>query len=257
MRVQPRAWIAVVVIVLYAAIMGAVWAITGSDYETVGSTADNALKGIVLAVALASLFIAVTASYLGWWRPSLREAPVGPRWLLVLPVLIVLTALGTLLSKGFDGVGTTHLLTLALGTLLVGFGEEMTTRGVGVVALRGSVGEVGVWFLSSLLFGLLHALNVLFGQSVTSTVQQIAFAFVMGTALYVVRRVTGALVVCMLVHAFWDLSTFVAEASTGETTAFSALALLQYVVILVAVIGLVLVLRKSRVNSATPAAVAS
>lgn len=197
MRVQPRAWIALAIVGGYAAIMGVTWQVTGADYETVGSTASNALSGIVLPVALASASTAVTTYALGWWSPALREPAAGPRWLRLLPVLIVLTSVGTLLSHGFEGVEALLVLTLALGTLLVGFGEELTLRGAGIVALRGSFGEVGVWFFSSLLFGLLHALNVLFGQSVADTVRQIVFAFVIGSALYVIRRTTGTLVVCM------------------------------------------------------------
>lgn len=246
MRVQPRAWIAIAVVAGYAAIMGATWFLTGTDYETVGATPGDALTGIVLPVALASLFTAAVTYWFGWWGPALRDTPAGPRWLLILPLLIVLTSVGTLLSHGFEGVEARLVLTLALGTLLVGFGEEMTLRGTGIVALRGSFGEVGVWFVSSLLFALLHALNVLFGQSAAATVQQMAFAFVIGSALYLVRRVTGTLVICMVIHAFWDFSTFVAGASTGEPTAFAALALLQYVVVVVAIIGLVLVLRQGR-----------
>lgn len=248
MRVQPRAWIAIAVVAGYAAIMGLMWFFTGTDYETVGSTPADALKGLVLPVALASLFTAAVTFWLGWWGPALRDTPAGPRWLRILPLLIVLTSLGTLLGHGFAGVEARLVLIIALGTLLVGFGEEMTLRGVGVVALRGSFGEVGVWFFSSLLFALLHALNVLFGQSAAATVQQIAFAFVIGSALYLVRRVTGTLVICMLVHAFWDFSTFIAGASTGEPTPFAALALFQYVVVLVTIIGLVLVLRQGRSN---------
>lgn len=249
MRVQPRAWIAVAVVVGYTAIMGATWFFTGTDYETVGSTASNAMQGIVLPVALASLFTAAVTYWLGWWGPALRDTPTGPRWLLVLPVLIALTALGNLLSHGFEGVEARLLLTLALGTLLVGFGEELTLRGVAVVGLRGTFGEVGVWFFSSLLFALLHALNLFFGQSTAATLQQMIFAFAIGTALYVVRRVTGTLVICILIHAFWDFGSFVAGASTGAATPFAVLALFQYAVIVVAIIGLVLVLRQGRAST--------
>lgn len=254
MRVQPRAWIALAIVGGYAAIMGVTWQVTGADYETVGSTASNALSGIVLPVALASASTAVTTYALGWWSPALREPAAGPRWLRLLPVLIVLTSVGTLLSHGFEGVEARLVLTLALGTLLVGFGEELTLRGAGIVALRGSFGEVGVWFFSSLLFGLLHALNVLFGQSVVDTVRQIVFAFVIGSALYVIRRTTGTLVVCMLIHAFWDLSTFVADASTGEATVFAVLALLQYAAIIVTVFGLISVLRGRNSAPTAPSA---
>jgi len=252
MRVQPRAWIAIAVVAGYAAIMGLTWFFTGTDYETIGASPVDALKGIVLPVALASLFTAAVTFWLGWWGPALRDTPSGPRWLRILPFLIVLTSLGTLLGHGFAGVEARLVLVLALGTLLVGFGEEMTLRGVGIVALRGSFGEVGVWFFSSSLFALLHALNVLFGQSAAATIQQIAFAFLIGSALYLVRRVTGTLVICMLVHAFWDFSTFIAGASTGDSTPFAALALFQYVVVIVAMIGLVRVLRQRRSNTSRP-----
>ena len=256
MRVKPRAWIAVAVLVAYAAIMGVIWTVTGTDYETVGLTADDAFRGIVVTVGAAALFIAGTTTYLGWWRPALRETPTGPRWLLILPIAVFLTSVGTLLSKGITGVDTNLVLTLALGTLFVGFGEEMATRGVGVVALRGSMGEVGVWLVSSLLFGALHSINVLFGQSLTDTVRQIGFAFAMGSVLYVIRRVTGALVVCILLHAFWDFATFVSAASTGATSVFAVLSLFQYVAIVIALVGLVIVLRKGRVDIETTTALA-
>ena len=71
-----------------------------------------------------------------------------------------------------------YLLALGAGTLLVGFSEEMLTRGTGLVGLRGGFGEAAAWFFSCLIFGLIHALNVFFGQAIGTTVQQIGFAFV-------------------------------------------------------------------------------
>jgi hypothetical protein len=55
-------------------------------------------------------------------------------------------------------------------TVLVGFSEEMLTRGTGLVGLRGGVGEAAAWFLSCLLLGLLHALNIFSGQAIGATV---------------------------------------------------------------------------------------
>lgn len=256
MRVKPRAWIAVAVIVIYALVMGAVWKLTRTNYETVGDTAGNAFTGIVVTVGVASLFIVLATTYLGWWQPALRETPTGPRWLLILPIVVFLTSVGTLMNKGFDGVETKFVLTIALGTLLVGFGEEMATRGLGVVALRGSLGEVGVWFVSSLLFGLLHAINVLFGQSLADTIKQMGFTFALGSVFYLIRRVTGTLLVCVLLHAFWDFSIFVSNAATGESGPFALLALLQYVAIAFGVFGLFKVLRKSGGGVQTRSAVA-
>ena len=81
-----------------------------------------------------------------------------------------------------------HLVALAIGTLLVGFSEEMLTRGTGLVGPRGGFSEVVAWALSCLLFGLIHALNAFFGQSIGSTIQQIVVAFAAGTVFVVLRR---------------------------------------------------------------------
>lgn len=47
--------------------------------------------------------------------------------------------------------------------------------------------------------------------------QQVVFAFVLDSGLYLVRRVSGLLVVAMLIHGLWDFSTFIG-AGRGEDT---------------------------------------
>ena len=106
-----------------------------------------------------------------------------------------LPGLGALLG-GFGPADRSagYLLALAMGTLLVGFSEEMLTRGTGLVGLRGGFGEPVAWFFSCLLFGLLHALNIFFGQAFGATAQQIGLAFFAGSVLYITRRVAGTLI---------------------------------------------------------------
>ncbi len=48
-----------------------------------------------------------------------------------------------------------------------------------------------------------------FGQSVSSTLQQVVFAFAVGLMYYVTRRLTGTLIVTMGLHAIWDFSVFI------------------------------------------------
>ena len=132
---------------------------------------------------------------------------------------------------------------MALGTALVGFSEELLTRGLMIVGFRGTLSEVWVWFLSSLLFGLLHGLNVFFGQSIGATLHQIVFAFVLGTAFYVTRRVTGLLVVTMVIHAIWDFGALGTE-HTGGDAARSA-GLLVWPTAILAIVVLAKILRSS------------
>ena len=77
-----------------------------------------------------------------------------------------------------------------VGSLLVGFCEETATRGVLVVGFRAAYSEPKVWFLSTLLFGLLHLPNWAFGAG-PGAVGQVVLAFGGGTMLYLTRRLPG------------------------------------------------------------------
>lgn len=246
MRVEPRPLITVGLAVGYMAIVAATWAIVGVDYDTVGDSTSNVVRGIVLPVALASAFVAAVTSRLGWWGPAVHEDRRAPRWLWAVPALMVLPGLGSLIGGlGPADRAVSYLLWLGVGTLLVGFGEEMLTRGTGLVGLRGGFGEPLAWFFSCLLFGLIHALNLFFGQSPGSTAQQIAVAFVAGSVLYVTRRVSGTLVVCMLLHAWIDFTTFAfSEAATDARSVFVVLSLTQWLAFALALVGVVVVVRR-------------
>ena len=245
MRVKPNWVITILLTIIYMAIVGAVWAFNDVDYKTVGDNADNILAGVIVPVGLGAIFLAVAATVLGWWRPALREVPrVGPRWLLLVPAIYVVAALGGLLSVDFGRVEGKYVLFLAVGTLLVGFSEEMLCRGLGLVGLRGSLPEVWVWFFSCLIFGAIHTLNIAFGAEVGTTITQIGLAFLAGTVFYVVRRNTGALIWAMLLHAFWDFNTLIGSAYGATDSPARLLSSLQYIAVLIAVAGLVIILRK-------------
>lgn len=246
MRVKPRPLVTVGLAIVYIVIVAITWVVVGIDYNTVGDSTSNVVKGIVLPVALASAFMAVATSYLGWWQPAIHEEMRAPRWLWAVPVLMVLPGLGSLLG-GFGQAdrGASYLLALALGTLLVGFGEEMLTRGTGLVGLRGGFGEPLSWFFSCLLFGLVHALNVFFGQSIGSTFQQIVIAFVAGSVLYITRRLSGTLIVCIVLHAWIDFTTFAfSDAATKAESPFGILGVAQWGAFILAVAGVVILLRR-------------
>lgn len=244
MRVSPRASIAVLVAVVYLALVCAVWVVTGTDYTTIGSTVGTTVAGIVVPVGLGAVFLAAVTTYLGWWRPVLYEQPrVGPRWLLVVPILFVVIAIGSLSGADLSRFSATHLLMLVVGVVLVGFSEETLCRGIAVVGLRGTGSEVLAWLGSCLVFALLHGVNALFGAPVAATGMQILFAFLAGSVLYVTRRVTGVLVACMVIHAFWDFSSFAAQAAPGPSP-LRLVALLQYPTAVLALVGVFLLVRR-------------
>ena len=84
--------------------------------------------------------------------------------------------------------------------------------------------EKWVWVFSGAIFGLLHVPNALFGQSVGATAPQVVFAFAVGLTYYVTRRISGTLIVTMVLHALWDFSTFIqAHSVDGLRTSRRAL----------------------------------
>ena len=218
-------------------------------------SSDTIVKGIVIPVGLGAVFLAVSATWLGWWRPAMVEdSKAGPRWALIIPGLLLVMALLGVASIDFGAASGETLLLLALGTALVGFSEELLTRGLMIVGFRGSVSEGWVWFLSTLSFALLHGLNLFFGQSIGATAQQMGFAFVLGTTFYVTRRVTGLLAVTMVIHALWDFGAIGIDNTGSDALAIGGF--LLYPTAILTIIVLVKILRSSasKLDAAVPAA---
>ena len=212
MRVQPKPSIAWIIGIGYALLFLALEAIMGVGYDEIGATTDNIIRGIVIPLAVGSLVLIIVTTVLGWWRPVLRDLPDGPprppRWLLVVPVLAFIAALLGIDYGNLGNMGGAMILWLALGTAMVGFSEETAYRGLAVVGFRGGYSEVKVWLFSSILFGLLHGVNVILGQGAGPTVRQVIFAFVIGSVFYAIRRITGTLIIPMVIHALWDFGSF-------------------------------------------------
>lgn len=212
MRVKPSALTAVAAIAGYLVVVFSVWAVSGLDYDEVGDTVANVRTGIVLAIGLGVIYLAVATTALGWWKPAIHEPrQVGAGWMWSVPVLLLLGVLINLATTKWgeiDDVGA-YVGWLLLGTVFVGFSEELLTRGLAIVGGRGSMHEKWVWVFSSAIFGLIHVPNVLFGQSGAETVKQVGFAFAVGMTYYVTRRISGTLIITMALHTMWDFSLFI------------------------------------------------
>jgi membrane protease YdiL (CAAX protease family) len=128
----------------------------------------------------------------------------------ILPGFLALVAIANVMVGDSSRFTPTMWLLLMAGSLLVGFNEELVTRGQLIVALRSRFGELGVWFFSTLLFGLLHLPNTIFGTGPLG-VSQVLITFMIGSGFYLLRRVSGTLITAMILHALWDFSSFAAN----------------------------------------------
>ncbi len=229
MRVRPTALIAVAIAVIYMAILALLWWATGLDYTRIAESPTTLLLGVVVPVGAGAGFLAIAASVLGWWQPALFERRAGSGWMWLSPAFMLVAALSLIGSRDLSQLNATWAITLAVGVALVGFAEEMMTRGLGLVGYRGSFSEGWAWFAMSATFGLLHGLNLLFGQALLPTLQQIGISFVAASVFYVLRRITGSLIWAMVLHAIWDFGSFVGSSVPAGPGAILALgSFLQY-----------------------------
>ena len=207
LRVRPRVWLGLVAFVAYLAVFYAIWIVNGIDYARVGENEDTLLRWYVAPLAGGLVVLLITISLFGWWRPALRETRRLPKSAAVVPAIMAAVAILNLVFGEFSRVTMTMWIFLVVGSILVGFNEEVIARGQLFVALRSRFGEVGVWFLSTALFSLLHLPNFFFGIGALAFLQ-VVIQFGLGSVYYLAFRSTGSLVPAMLLHGLWDFSTF-------------------------------------------------
>jgi membrane protease YdiL (CAAX protease family) len=211
LRITPRVWVGVLAYLLYLAVFYGVWIANGIDYNHIGDNEDTLFKWYVAPTLAGAVAIVIIVSVYGWWRPALfDDKPRMRKWVWIFPGFLALVAIANVLVGDSSRFTPTMWLLLTAGSLLVGFNEELVTRGQLIVALRSRFGELGVWFFSTLLFGLLHLPNTIFGTGPLG-VSQVLITFMIGSGFYLLRRVSGTLITAMILHALWDFSSFAAN----------------------------------------------
>ena len=243
-RVKPRVWIGVAIWAAYVVLVYIVQLAVGIPYDTLGENGTNLFWGAGLSLILGTIFLALTASLLGWWRPALFDRHRSRhRWPIIAPIVMAIALLWNLAFTdwgSYDGA----FFAASIALILVGFTEEMATRGLLLVGLRARLGEGWVWFLTSALFALMHLTNILLGATVAGTVAQLGLAFVGGTVFYILRRTTGTLIWAMVLHGLWDFSTFAVSHGTPSTLAPLG-SIINYAAALLALIAVAFVIRGS------------
>lgn len=188
---------------------GLILLVPGSDrvgFDRLGDASTPWVRQfhIALLAVLAIQVVFITRE--GWWKDVLfDESRSGRRWMWLPALLILLAAVANLFRDGVSDAPGAYWMGMSTTMALVGLTEELSFRGIFVVGVRKQDGsERAVALFSSLLFGLFHLPNWLLGQDLSITLRQVAFTSVIGLVFYALRRASGTLFSCIILHGVYD-----------------------------------------------------
>lgn len=192
-------------------------AVTSHGIVTLPYAAARLLLAIVLALCMAYFFKTVKITVprrIGYQRP-IRT------WLALIMLFFATILLGKFYEMSVAAPRPLQLFNIALIALSAGIYEETLCRGllfsffIGIFKARR---QPLLWtaMASSLVFGLLHLMNLVSGQSVQTTLQQVFYAFVIGMMFAAIRISTNGLWVSILIHSLIDFDPSIATPMTGN-----------------------------------------
>ncbi len=157
------------------------------------------LGGAIIAIGV--------IAWLGWGRLVRREQLRTRRWVWVVPVVWMVACVALVDDGQLAAAGPALVAALTVGTFATGLSEDLMFRGIALQALRDSFSrEVVAATLTAALFGATHLINILVEG--TAAVAQSLLATVLGYLLYLARRVSGGIVLPIVMHWTWDFSTY-------------------------------------------------
>jgi len=171
-------------------------------------TIEILIRTITIPVGVSVVFAAIVISWLGWWNRVMYEKKRLARWAWIIPAMMALSIIVVTSYSHLATISPTLVVTLLGSVLLIGIGEELMFRGITLEAMRSvsNTTEIKAALWAAVIFGGAHASNV-FTEGSGAFLQA---AVVSGTGLffYIALRVSGTLLVPIILHAGWDFSLF-------------------------------------------------
>lgn len=166
---------------------------------------------IIFGVVVAALFLVGVITYLKWWPQVVGKGPgqVSNLRLLWLPALALLILLLIVLLIGLPPAQV--LVIVIINTLLVGISEEFMFRGV---LFHGASSSFSVWrtvWITTILFGLVHALNGFITGNFIAGVVQSLMAGMFGVWIVALRIRLKTIIPLIIIHWLWDCLLFLSS----------------------------------------------
>ena len=229
-----------------------------SNVMSLDSYIDGAGDSLALGITnLINILIAVVImhkseySFGRYGFRSIEKGSLASVWFLI-PV--VLELLLPIILAGFSSeMSIAFILITAFFTITVGFTEEMFFRGLILKYLEVKSVKTAV-LVSSIIFGVVHMANALNGNSITSVILQIFYAFLFGVVCAEMVYLTKSIWIPIIWHTLHDFISYVTPesftmGSLSEQISVLLLEGTEFLVLLVFAIGMAKKLNKGRTGA--------
>jgi membrane protease YdiL (CAAX protease family) len=192
---------------------------------------QESVNVLVIGKLVALAIVVLTISLLRWWPEVLTEKLRVRRWVWIVPIAYLVVSLALTDYTRLSTAGLAVSLTLLLGTMLIAASEELLFRGVVLRFMRDRYREVIAALATSFVFGLSH---------IVAGPVNVVVSALFGYLLYYVRRVSGGIVVPIVVHGLYDFSVFssaTTAAPDDAANASPALVVLTFILLIVMAVG--------------------
>lgn len=256
-RLKPTLLNALLIVIVYAAILVVIEMFMGVPYTEFSKSINNMFMGVLIPIAIGSVILTSIALWSGWWKDLWRDKYhiKDHGWMHIFLVLFIVAISMNFLVGHISSLSSTYILVTLMATILVGYSEELLTRGLLICGARGSgFSEVKVFYIVMIVFGFIHGINFVNGQSLAITIEQMFMAGLLGGVFYTIFRKTGFLIVPMIVHALWDFSlftqgfNFLGELITTSTGKFNPLQIIGIMAIYSTYLLLIIAVRNFNVE---------
>ncbi|KOO51970.1 CPBP family intramembrane glutamic endopeptidase [Viridibacillus arvi] len=188
-------------------------------FVTITEPTSPYLQFVMLAPLAIILFLYI--SFKKKWRQYFfMKVQFNKESLLLYVPLILVLCIILFSTNGLNFESVPNLIAMFLMQLLiVAFIEETVFRGMMLRILSAKGTFTAVW-ISSILFGVTHSLQLLGGQSVEDTIIQILYALVVGLVLALLVMDGQSIIITMLFHGFNNFFNFMGNVESSITSAY-------------------------------------
>ena len=220
-RVSPTPLVGSIAVLVYIVVVFGLQLSSGIPYAEWTSTTAHTVRAAVIPLAVGSVLLIAALAYARWdivWRdPERLKTTTAMKIAMGLFIVLVVVRL---VGVDYASAGVVLVLVVVLAGVLVGFAEEALFRGIFLRCMRtGGRTEAHAALWTAVAFGLFHLPNLIVGSGI-GQLAQVVLAGISGVTLTLFPAADrGLILVAMIAHGIWDISTFLSGSHGADWAA--------------------------------------